>query len=70
MTDFNFNEHPVIGFIITLISTMLSLCLNIVHSVSVIDNGLKGLASIGQILACTMTIYVGYHTVKKIKEKK
>ena len=70
MMHFNFNEHPVVGFAFTFLSTALSLCLNVVHNASVVDDELKALASVGQILACSMTIYVGYQTVKKIKEKK
>lgn len=69
VSGFHFNEHPVTGLVLTILTTTISLCLNVVHGIPNIGEGLKELASLGQILACTMTIYVGYRTLKKTNAK-
>lgn len=59
---FHFNEHPVIGFILMLSFITASVLLNFAEEA-------RDLVPFAQILACAMTVLVGYKTLRKQNKK-
>ena len=60
---FHFNEHPVVAFILMLFFSSGSLLLNFVEMAHAV-------VPFAQIAACTMTVFVGYKTLKKLNGNK